>query len=275
MGNKKVTGHWSLVLFLLVFLLTSCATSYDSRGVYHRVRRGESLLWVAKAYGVDLQDLAEMNNIQNVDQELVSNEKLYIPDKREFAYKKLPVESEIASHMSARPASRKKSAPAGRKTFPSKSQKNEKIYTDHNRFEWPVLGAVLSPFGIRHGRRHDGVDIKATTGTPIRAADKGVVVYAGSMRGYGNLILIRHPNNFFTAYAHNKKNGVKVGEKIKRGQQIGLVGRTGRATGSHLHFEIREGEKARNPLFFLPVKASAMNLGEKNESDGTLEEENS
>ena len=248
---------------ILIFgfcILAGCSTSFDAKGTFHRVRKGENLLWVAKSYGVDLQDLAEINNVQNVDMDLVPGEKLYIPERRETRYKKLPFEAKIASHLEKQPAKKKKAV-------------NERIFTDHNRLDWPVNGPVLSPFGIRHGRRHDGVDIKAVTGTPIKAADKGLVVFAGTMRGYGNLILVRHKDNFFTAYAHNKSNGVKEGQKVKRGEVIGIVGRTGRATGSHLHFEVREGEKARNPLFFLPV--NSYGRLDDNESDNTDQKENS
>ncbi len=234
-------------LFCSLLFTLSCSTSYDAKGVFHRTRQGESLIWIAKSYGVELQDLAELNNIQQLDQPLAPGEKLYIPEKRENRFKKLPFEKRIAESLKETPGPSK-----GRKKRMGKKEK-EKIYTEHDRFIWPVEGAVLSPFGIRHGRRHDGVDVKAVLGTPIRAADDGKVVYAGSMRGYGNLILIRHRDDFFTAYGHNKKNGVKEGEKVKRGEVIGLVGRTGRATGAHLHFEVREGEKARNPLFFLPT----------------------
>ena len=236
--------QWDLfwILILGCWILTSCSTSYDARGVFHRTREGETLVWVAKAYGVELQDLAEMNNIQQMNQELVPGEKLYIPSKKDDRYKKLPFEKQIAESLEGSSVARR-----GKKKI-----SKENIYTDHDRFIWPVPGKVMSPFGIRHGRRHDGIDIKAGSGTIIRAADNGKVVYAGSMRGYGNLILVRHKDDFFTAYAHNKKNGVKEGKKVKKGEMIGQVGRTGRATGSHLHFEVREGEKARNPLFFLP-----------------------
>lgn len=248
--NKKyfwsiVLGPLSLVLFFCC--LFGCSTSFDTRGAFHKVRSGESLLWVAKSYGVDLQDLAEMNNIQNLDQALTPGERLYIPERRVSSFKKLPFEGTISENLE-KPVEKRKG-----KKFKEPKAANESIFTDHNRFEWPVKGEVMSPFGIRHGRRHDGIDIKAVKGTRILAADKGLVVFSGSMRGYGNLILIRHKDNFFTAYAHNRLNSVKEGQKVKKGQVIGEVGRTGRATGAHLHFEVREGEKARNPLFFLPA----------------------
>ena len=256
--DQRCVVFRSIVYGLLsIVLLTGCATSYDAHGVFHKVRKGESLLWIAKSYGVDLQDLAEENNVQNVDHTLTPGEKLYIPPRRERRYKKLPFEEEIAKNIEKKPARAK-----GKK-IPTK------IYTDHTRFEWPVIGVVISPFGVRHGRRHDGVDIKAVTGTPIHVADAGTVVYAGSMHGYGNLILIRHRDDFFTAYAHNQKNNVKEGQKLKQGQVIGLVGRTGRATGSHLHFEVREGEKARNPLFFLPVEKEKQAMLERGQDESS------
>lgn len=229
-------NKWTLICCLLV----ACSTSFDSKGVYHRVRSGENLTWIAKAYGVDLQDLAELNNIQDVNRKISAGEKLYIPPRRTHRHKKLPFEGKLAAHARQAP-------PRFRRA------RADKIYTDHNRFLWPVQGTVMSPFGIRNGRRHDGVDIKSRAGTPIKAADHGRVVYAGSMRGYGNLILVRHAGNFFTAYAHNSANLVREQQTVKKGAIIGKVGKTGRASGPHLHFEVREGEKARNPLFFLPV----------------------
>ncbi|MBI4125065.1 MAG: LysM peptidoglycan-binding domain-containing M23 family metallopeptidase [Deltaproteobacteria bacterium] len=234
--KSVVRSPWSVVL---IFFLLSCSTSFDSKGVYHRVRTGENLTWIAKSYGVDLQDLAELNNIQDPNRKIEPGQKLYIPPRRYFRHKKLPFEEELSKHVRRPPRTRK--------------AERDKIYTDYNRFLWPVRGAVMSPFGIRGGRRHDGIDIKAKSGTPIQAAGDGRVVYAGSMRGYGNLILLRHADNFFTAYAHNSLNAVREKQKIKRGDIIGKVGKTGRASGPHLHFEVREGEKARNPLFFLPV----------------------
>jgi len=124
---------------------------------------------------------------------------------------------------------------------------------DVSEFIWPVAGGVLtSRFGVRRGRTHDGIDISARRGTPVKAAADGKVVYAGRMSGYGNLIVIKHGRNFFTAYAHAEKNKVSKGDKVKQGEVIATVGRSGRASGPHCHFEIREKTVARNPLYFLP-----------------------
>ena len=121
------------------------------------------------------------------------------------------------------------------------------------QFIWPVDGKVVSQFGIRDGRRHDGLDIAAPEGTSIRAAASGTVLYSGNQQtGYGNLIILHHAQDMITVYAHNKVNLVKDGEAVKQGQEIAKVGRSGRVTKFHLHFEVRKRTKPRNPQFFLP-----------------------
>lgn len=123
------------------------------------------------------------------------------------------------------------------------------------QFIWPVDGEISSGYGLRDGRKHDGIDIRAKEDTPFVAADAGEVVFSGKLGGYGQLIVIKHANNFFTTYAHNKKNLAAKGNKVKQGKVIGRVGRTGKATGYHLHFEVRD-EKAvsYDPLDFLPAR---------------------
>ena len=124
---------------------------------------------------------------------------------------------------------------------------------EKGKFIWPVEGSVTAPFGANEKRRHDGIDISAPVGTPIRAADNGRVVYSDNkMRGYGNLIIIAHRDTFFTIYAHNEENVVEEEVLVRRGDIIARVGRTGNATGPHLHFEIRKGSRPLNPMRFLP-----------------------
>ncbi len=118
---------------------------------------------------------------------------------------------------------------------------------------WPAKGRLSSKFGPRKNRMHDGIDIAAEEGTVILAAAAGKVVYADSrLSGYGNLIILRHSKDMFTAYAHNKENMVKRGDKVQAGQQIALMGSTGRVSESRLHFEVRRGETAVDPLAYLP-----------------------
>ena len=121
-----------------------------------------------------------------------------------------------------------------------------------NDFIWPVQGKVVSRFGVQDGLRYEGIDIAAPLGTPVKAAGEGVVVYEGSLKGYGNLLIIKHENDFKTVYAYNYKNLVSVGQKVKRGDSIAKVGNTGRYPDPRLHFQIRDKDQARNPLFFLP-----------------------
>lgn len=119
--------------------------------------------------------------------------------------------------------------------------------------EWPVrTGRLISSFGIRNGVMHDGVDIAAPTGTPVHAAAAGKVIYAGWLRGYGNVLILRHRENYVTVYAHNAVNLVKEGQRVRRGEVIADVGRTGRTARPNLHFEVRHNNVASNPLAYLP-----------------------
>jgi Meckel syndrome type 1 protein len=115
----------------------------------------------------------------------------------------------------------------------------------------PVSGTVTSEFGPRWGRNHDGVDISAPTGTPVRAAACGTVSLAGQQSGYGNMVCITHTSQFSTCYAHLSRFGVSNGAQVRQGQVIGYVGCTGSCTGPHLHFETRVGGQAQNPKAYL------------------------
>jgi len=116
---------------------------------------------------------------------------------------------------------------------------------------WPVQGVLTSPYGMRWGRMHEGIDIGASTGTPIYAAAGGTVIYAGWEGGYGNLTVIDHGNGLATAYGHQSQIAVSNGQTVSRGQTIGYVGSTGHSTGPHLHFEVRVNGAPVNPLSYL------------------------
>lgn len=122
------------------------------------------------------------------------------------------------------------------------------------QWAWPVRNVtVTSFFGRRDGDMHEGVDFRAPTGTNIHASQDGVVSYSGSgISGYGKMVVINHGDGLSTVYAHNSKLLVKKGQKVRRNQVIALSGQTGRATGPHLHYEIRKGLTAIDPLKFLP-----------------------
>ena len=129
---------------------------------------------------------------------------------------------------------------------------------ESRQFAWPVAeGIVSSGFGIRNGAMHDGVDIAAPVGTPVHAADSGVVVFTGRLNGYGNTIIIQHDDQYATVYGHDERNFVREGEHVTRGQTIGDIGTSGRTTGANLHFEVRHDNIARNPLAYLPEPPAA------------------
>jgi len=120
-------------------------------------------------------------------------------------------------------------------------------------FRWPVKGRVITGFGPKgNGQQNDGINVSVPEGTPIKAAEEGVVAYAGNeLKGYGNLVLVRHSNGFVTAYAHASELAVKKGETVKRGQVIGKAGATGNVTSPQLHFEVRKGATPVDPTQYL------------------------
>ena len=120
-------------------------------------------------------------------------------------------------------------------------------------FEWPLKGKLLARYGAQgKGLHNDGINISARAGSRVRAAESGVIAYAGNeLRGFGNLLLIKHADGWITAYAHNDKLLVARGDTVRRGQQIAVVGATGNVSEPQLHFEIRRGERALDPLKYL------------------------
>jgi murein DD-endopeptidase MepM/ murein hydrolase activator NlpD len=121
------------------------------------------------------------------------------------------------------------------------------------KWQWPLKNIeVSSHYGNRGHKFHQGMDLRAPMRTPVLAANDGVVVYVGSkIRGYGRMVVIKHEDNFYSVYAHHSKNLVKVGKHVSRGDQIALSGKSGHASGPHLHFEIRQGTESYNPYLAL------------------------
>ena len=118
-------------------------------------------------------------------------------------------------------------------------------------FIWPVRGTLVSPYGQRWGRLHSGIDIAAPAGTPIAASASGQVIYAGSMSGYGLIVVIQHAGGIATAYAHNSNIAVSVGQSVGQGQTIASVGCSGHCFGDHVHFEVRVGGSPVDPMAYL------------------------
>ena len=120
-------------------------------------------------------------------------------------------------------------------------------------FRWPVRGKVITSYGAKtNGKANDGINVAVPEGTPVKAAEDGVVAYSGNeLKGYGNLVLVRHSNGYVTAYAHASELMVKRGDTIKRGQIIAKSGQSGEVGSPQLHFEIRKGSSPVDPLQFL------------------------
>lgn len=234
-------------LLLAVILALMSFGCMVGKGVVHTVKDGETLWRIAHAYGADPQELAEVNNLGD-PAELKTGTKIFIPGaagRRSVNPRPKPAGGAAGAHKQDR---KKNALPAA-----ISEEREDRVAVHKGRFIWPVQGTITTGFGVgKNGVRHDGIDIKAAEGTPVKAADDGNTVYASDMRSYGNTVILKHGDNLYTVYAHNKANMVKNGDKVKKGAVIATVGATGAAPFCQLHFEVRQGKKVRNPLFFLP-----------------------
>jgi murein DD-endopeptidase MepM/ murein hydrolase activator NlpD len=135
--------------------------------------------------------------------------------------------------------------------------KKEELYSKLPPVEldWPIeTPEVTAFFGWRRKKMHEGLDLRASQGTPVFASATGVVIYASRrIKGFGNMVIIDHGEGWSTLYAHLKKMFVREGDKVTQGEQIGLSGKTGRTRGPHLHFELRRGADPVDPLLFMPI----------------------
>lgn len=197
----------------------------SSRPVEHLVRPGETVYHIAHVYGVSVQSLLDANHLSDA-RELRVGQSLLIPGA--YTYASL--------------GGAERAAAGALWNVPRASR----------QFAWPLwLGEVTSGFGMRHGTMHDGVDIAAPVGTAVHAADSGVVVFVGTLNGYGNTVIVRHSDNYVTVYGHNSRVLVSERARVARGQDIAEVGTSGRTTGPNLHFEVRYDNHAYNPLSYL------------------------
>ena len=198
------------------------------------VKKGDTLYSISRKFKTDVFALANFNKLNNINQIKV-DQKILIPD------------SEYKIDVKKRFVKKKKREVVNLK-------RKEKILkkVDSN-FIWPVKGKILNRFGSEvPGFFNDGINISSKAGTVVKASLDGEIVYSGNeIPGYGNLILIKHSQNWITAYAHLNKIIKLKGSFVKKGQTIGLVGNTGNVREFQLHFEIRKGKEAVNPLKYL------------------------
>ncbi|MBI5067210.1 MAG: peptidoglycan DD-metalloendopeptidase family protein [Deltaproteobacteria bacterium] len=226
-------------------------------GAIHVVKQGETVYRIARTYGLEVRDLLEVNDLSDPRQLRVGME-LFVPGARgprpvpalgaagpaEVAEPDEPAEPEPPPGARPRPPAPGAAPPASERPAARPSGKEPLL-------RWPVKGLLYSRFGMRQGQRHDGIDLAAPEGSPVTAAADGAVVYAGQQAGYGHVVILRHARGLLTVYAHNARLLVAEGDKVRAGDPIARVGQSGKTTGPHLHFEVREGAKPRDPLVYL------------------------
>lgn len=257
--------------------------SVPSDAYVHVIESGESLYTVARRYNVTAQAIIQANGFSSPDKIYVG-QKIVIPGKASTLaalgpkpsasqavetlapaaqpvakpvavaaldpQPKTPADTvkPLAPKSDAAPAPVAASAPAAK---PLEQPKSEPVLSGADKFRWPISGRVITDFANSKGT---GINIEAPEGTAVRAAENGQVIYAGSgVEGYGNLILIRHPNGYVSAYAHLKDMNVAKGTVVNRGDNIGTAGKTGGVAKSQLHFELRKGATPVDPI---PLLAS-------------------
>jgi murein DD-endopeptidase MepM/ murein hydrolase activator NlpD len=227
------------------------------------VKAGETLMSISRGTGVSVAALAKTNHIDS-SKKLSVGDRLTIPQGgHQVAAAQPPASPKVAEPRTA-PADKKikvaSAAPVQTahvaKEEPKTTETAVKVAEPSGAmpsFRWPARGRVIAGFGSKpNGVQNDGINLAVPEGTPIKAADDGVVAYAGNeLKGYGNLVLIRHSNGYVSAYAHARELLVKRGDTIRRGQVIAHAGQTGNVTSPQLHFEIRKGSTPVDPTQFL------------------------
>jgi murein DD-endopeptidase MepM/ murein hydrolase activator NlpD len=235
----------------------------------HIVNRGDTLMGIARRNHVTVSALARANNLDQ-SAKLRLGTKLTVPGTKSAAI--APASQPVAAApaqpvavpatrmaavggqpQSARLAQATTNVAEEKPVAEAASVKPSEATGALPTFRWPVRGKVITSYGAKtNGKSNDGINLAVPEGTPIKAAEDGVVAYSGNeLKGYGNLVLVRHSNGYVTAYAHASELMVKRGDTIKRGQIIAKSGQSGEVGSPQLHFEIRKGSSPVDPLQFL------------------------
>jgi murein DD-endopeptidase MepM/ murein hydrolase activator NlpD len=244
----------------------------------YKVQAGDTPISIAEKTGVSVKALIARNELK--PPRLKVGQVLYLPKGGKAP---APAAVEVASKKSVAPAVQvvkttaiappadKPKAPAKPQAAQAAAASEEEVIGGQNRqvastqqlpapepmsgnsFRWPVQGRIISEFGTKaDGGHNDGINVAVPAGTSVKSAENGVVAYAGDeLKGYGNLVLVRHSNNWVSAYAHNEEILVKRGDQVRRGQVIAKAGRTGQVNQPQLHFELRKGSRPVDPTKFM------------------------
>jgi LysM repeat protein len=213
---------------LLAALLQACASTPDAerQAVIHVLQPGENLYRVSLYYDVPLKDILRANDIRDVSDIPVGTRILVPGAEREAPGTSLAaLVPQVPGHPSARQYGLE--------------------------FAWPVRGKLSSRYGWRSGRHHEGIDISARPGTPVRAAEAGRVILSDWLGSYGRVVIVKHAGHYSTVYAHNRRNLVNEGQFVERGDVIAEVGTSGNASGPHVHFEVRRDRTPEDPMAYL------------------------
>ena len=219
---------------------------------FYRIKRGDTLLRIALDHGQSHRDIAEWNNIADMNQIEVDQVIRVVPPKSSRATtSRIEVKQEkpSASKDAAKPSEKMKEEKLAKNEARTEKSNIEPATDAGIKLSWPSKGNVIDRFDEG---KNKGIDIAGNAGDPIQAAADGKVVYAGnSLRGYGNLLIVKHDNTYLTAYAHNQTLLVKEGETVKKAQKIAEMGNTD-ADRVKLHFEVRKHGKPVDPMSYLP-----------------------
>jgi murein DD-endopeptidase MepM/ murein hydrolase activator NlpD len=234
----------------------------------HIVNRGDTLMSIARRNHIPVADLARANNLET-SAKLSLGMKLTVPGAKTAAAPAAqpvaPVQQLAAVAPVAKPGTAAAQQQSARLAQPTVNVEEKPVVAEAPAvkpseatgalptFRWPVRGKVITTYGAKtNGKSNDGINLAVPEGTPVKAAEDGVVAYSGNeLKGYGNLVLVRHSNGYVTAYAHASELMVKRGDTIKRGQIIAKSGQSGEVGSPQLHFEIRKGSSPVDPLQFL------------------------
>lgn len=209
-----------------------CASVPDG-GPVHVLKPGETIYRLSRYYEVPVEDILRANGIRDVSAVPVGA-RLRIPGGRRAP----PRESIALASV----------APTVRPSDDLRALARREASIE---FAWPLRGRLSSGFGPRGRSKHEGVDLTARPGTPIRAAEAGRVIYSGWLGDYGRVVIVKHAGRYSSVYAHNRSNRVRRGAFVEKGQVLAEVGSSGNASGPHLHFEIRRDRRPQDPLRYL------------------------
>jgi murein DD-endopeptidase MepM/ murein hydrolase activator NlpD len=239
MGRRLARARRGLACAGLLLAVADCRSVPEGGGVTHVVQPGETLYRISLYYEVEIDSVIRANGVDDVTDVSVGTQ-LWIPNARHP-----PATKSIAlASTSVLPGAIQPPGPSGRAIALKES---------NLVFAWPVAGQVSSRYGARGKRPHEGIDIRAPRGTPVRAAEAGRVIHSGGGLGaYGRVVIIKHTGRYSTVYAHHDKLKVSKGQFVEKGDVLGTVGTSGNASGPHLHFEVRRDRVPGDPLAYLP-----------------------